>query len=350
MNSNVISQFEKLVSKNQQDLDNAIKNKLTDEQRKQSFKLRTNKRVLSIIKKYPEELTINNYKELGDLNGIGKGTITKLQNIFEKGYIDELKGYTAPKNNKEDIIKNLEEVINIGRSTAKELVESGVKSVDDLKKKVNTKKIEVNSKILLGLKYYQKIQERIPRNHITEINEFIKNRINFLNKKEKLTAENKYIFKICGSYRRNKPTSGDIDILITQKNTSKTSKYLDEHLPKIIQMFKQPWKGNNFKPFLIDNLTDITPTKYMGFAQFKNNLPFRIDIRFVSYDSFYTALLYFTGSDEFNKVMRNIAKDKGYKLSEYGLFKIDSKNQVPIKSEEHVFKILNMDYLEPHLR
>lgn len=350
MNSKLILQFEKLVSKNQEDLNIAIENKLTDDQRKQSFRLRTNKRILSILKKYPEEITKSNYKELGELNGIGKSTISKIQNILEKGYIDELKGYKLQKNSKEESIKNLEEVINIGRSKAIELVNLGVKSVEDLKKKIKSKKIEVNDKILLGLKYYQKFQERIPRKHISDVDKFLQNRINYLNKKEKLTFRNKYILKICGSYRRNNPTSGDIDVLITKINTNKKSKNLEKHLPKIVKMLKKPWKANNYDPFLIDNLTDVTPTKYMGFSKYLDNLPVRIDIRFLPYDSFYTALLYFTGSGEFNKVMRNIAKDKGYKLSEYGLYKLSTGDKILINSEEEVFEILNMDYLEPHLR
>lgn len=350
MNSKIIAQFEKLVRKNQEDIDLAIENKQTDEQRKQSFRLRTNKRVLAILKKYPEEITLDNYYKLSELNGIGKGTVTKIKNILDNGYIDELKNYNVKANSKEDIIKDLEQVINIGRSKAIELVNDGVTSVKDLKTKIKKNQIKINDKILLGLKYYEKIQDKIPRKHIMDIEKFLQNRINYMNKKEKFNFKNKYILKICGSYRRNKPTSGDIDVLITKMNTTGNSKNLDQHLPKIIKMLKKPWKGNNYNPFLIDNLTEVTPTKYMGFAKFLDNLPLRIDIRFVPYDSFYTALLYFTGSGELNKVMRNIAKDKGYKLSEYGLFKISTGEKIPIKSEEQVFELLNLDYLEPHLR
>lgn len=350
MNSKIILYFEKLISKNQEDVNLAIKNKLSSEQKKQSFRLLTNKRILAILKKYPEKITKKNYKELSKINGIGKGTIEKIKNILEKGYIDELKDYKIKINSTEKIINNLEQVINIGRTKAIELVNNGVKSVDDLKKKIKENKIQVNDKILLGLKYYKKYQERIPMKHIIEIEKFLQNRINYLNKKEKLNSTNKYILQVCGSYRRKLPTSSDLDILITKVNTTEKSSKLDNHLPKIIQMFKKSWKSNNNKPFLIDDLTEHTPTKYMGFAKFLNNLPLRIDIRFVPYNSFYTALLYFTGSGEFNKIMRNNAKEKGYKLSEYGLYKLSDNKKVTIKSEEQVFKILNMDYLEPHLR
>jgi DNA polymerase beta len=46
----------------------------------------------------------------------------------------------------------------------------------------------------------------------------------------------------------------------------------------------------------------------MGFCQLDNNpLARRIDIRYVPYKSYYTALLYYTGSKNFNIEMRSIA-------------------------------------------
>jgi len=48
--------------------------------------------------------------------------------------------------------------------------------------------------------------------------------------------------------------------------------------------------------------------------------------------------------------MRQIAKNKGYKLSEYGLFKLSDNSKVKITSERDVFKILGMEYLPPRLR
>ena len=87
----------------------------------------------------------------------------------------------------------------------------------------------------------------------------------------------------------------------------------------------------------------------MGFLKYKNNPNRRIDIRFVPYESYHSALLYFTGSAELNKKMRQIAKTKKLKLSEYGLFK-DNGDKIPINNERVVFDILEMEYLVPRLR
>lgn len=109
-------------------------------------------------------------------------------------------------------------------------------------------------------------------------------------------------------------------------------------------------KHNDNKPLLIDSMTDKKiKTKYMGFSRYLDYPPRRIDIRFISYDSYPTALLYFTGSSTTNKHMREIAKKKGMKLSEYGLF---DKNGKPIKvsSERDIFYVLGMEYVPVQLR
>jgi DNA polymerase/3'-5' exonuclease PolX len=86
----------------------------------------------------------------------------------------------------------------------------------------------------------------------------------------------------------------------------------------------------------------------MGFCKYKDLPIRRIDIRFIPFLSWYPALLYFTGSKEFNLMLRSNAKKMGYKVSEYGIFK-NNKN-IYVESEEEIFKILGMKYLEPQER
>ena len=85
----------------------------------------------------------------------------------------------------------------------------------DLKKKIKDKKIEVNEKVLLGLKYHGVYKVNIPRKEIDDVYKLLTKIIKKINKKEELDDDNKYIFEICGSYRREKPFSNDIDILLT---------------------------------------------------------------------------------------------------------------------------------------
>jgi DNA polymerase/3'-5' exonuclease PolX len=102
--------------------------------------------------------------------------------------------------------------------------------------------------------------------------------------------------------------------------------------------------------FLLDDLTDKNIiTKYMGFCKLKNDIR-RIDIRFIPMYSYFTAILYFTGSYEFNQYIRSIAKKQGYKLNEYELINLKTNKQEFILSEQDVFYKLNIEYLPPNKR
>ena len=235
-----------------------------------------------------------------------------------------------------------------GKVVAKDLFDMGITSVKDLKNKIKSGEIEVNDKIKLGVKYYGKFQGDIPRKEITHIYDIIKSIINKMNKKQ--DENNKYIFEICGSYRREKPTSGDIDVLVSKLNITSDTNDNINHLEIFVNKLKENIEMNENQPLLVDDITDKNPeTKYMGFAQYKDNPVRRIDIRFIPYDSYYSALLYFTGSAELNKKMRIIAKKEGYKLSEYGLIKKDG-TKVNVSSEHDIFEALKIEYLIPRLR
>ena len=313
------------------------------------FKAKQISNVIKVLKNYPEKITKKNFNELSSLPGIGKNTINRIKEILEEGKLAELEEFNSYyKENKLDkkkkIIENLREVVGIGPNKAEEFYEMGIKNVDDLKKKVESGKIEVNEKIQLGLNYFGIYQTNIPRKEITEIkNTVLKNTVSKLNS---MYPEEKggIDFIICGSYRREKPTSGDIDILLFNSNEDKKKSI--PYLEKFIEILKE---GKN--PFLLDDLTDKNyQTKYMGFCKYKKNPVRRIDIRFIKYKSYPFAILYFTGSMELNKKMREIAKNQGYKLSEYALEKIETGKKFNAKTEEEIFNKLGMDYLEPRLR
>ena len=74
----------------------------------------------------------------------------------------------------------------------------------------------------------------------------------------------------------------------------------------------------------------------------------QVDCRVEEEKSFGAALLYFTGSKNFNIKLRQLAIKKGLKINEYGVFRKDKF--VCGKTEEEIFKILGMSYIEPELR
>lgn len=327
MNELLISQFEKLVSNTKLELDNVNKK----EKQKLLFKLKHFKNALNIIKKHPEPITSG--KDLQYYHGIGKGIMNRIDEILQSGKLNELKNIIP---NKSLIIDELETVSGIGRVKAKELVEKyNIKSVKDLQNKFKKNIIPLTRAIMLGLKYYDDSKIRIPRNEITKIYNVFRKIV--------FNIDTKLLIKVCGSYRRKKNYSKDIDILVTHTNIIEKNQINKNYIKIIIQKLK-----NNNNISLIDDIFEDYNITYNGYIKYKNNPVRRIDIKFVPYISWPTALLHYTGSGEFNQIMRSKAKQMNYKLNEYGLF--NDNKRIPITSEKDIFIKLGMDYIPPSKR
>lgn len=330
-NSNIIKLFEKLIDliKKANKLEPDRKQKIIN-----NFRIKHLLNSTNVLSGLDYELTLNNVNDL-DLPGIGRGTIARIIEILETDNLEEIDELEkVVKTNKIDIITQLNDVVGIGDKRALELIKKyKIKSVEELKDKVNNGEIEVNDKIKLGLKYYGLYKTNIPRNEISQIYIYLQNNIKKL--------DNKILFIICGSYRRGKLTSGDIDILLLHENIYFQDEVLiSSCLTDVVKLLK---KIN----FILDDLTETDGgTKYMGFCKYLQNPVRRIDIRMIGYESFFPALVYFTGSYELNQKMRKLAKEQGYKLNEYGLYDINGKH-ITIINEETLFEILGMNYLEP---
>lgn len=131
--------------------------------------------------------------------------------------------------------------------------------------------------------------------------------------------------EIAGSYRRGRDTVGDLDVLVGAHTAAATFENLKEYPD-------------------LRKLTAAGTTKATGVL--RNGL--QIDIRVVAPQSFGAALHYFTGSRDHNIRIRRRAQERGYKLSEYGLFR-DGK-RIAGASEEQLFKALGLAWIAPELR
>lgn len=196
---------------------------------------------------------------------------------------------------------------------------------------------------LLGLKYFHDMSQKIPREEMQKIEIILKKVAQRMNPDIKVM--------VCGSYRRGRARSGDIDCLITHPDI-KTKDDLENSQTNILSKFV---KVLTDVKFIIDHLTDFGKSKYMGFCMInqqcnQKNIAHRIDIKFIPYNSFGSAILYFTGSKTFNTIMRTFAISKGYKLNEYGLVRNNDGEFIPCPEEIDPFNILGYPYKKPEDR
>ena len=327
MNEQIINQFKLLIKQIKFDIDFSTgKTQLIN-----MYRLRSILAVLKVLEKYPTK--IKSSKELSNIKGIGKKSLARIDEILKVGKLSEIK-ISEDIDKYLNIISELEDVFGIGRKKAYELFKKhDIKSIDDLKKKYDNKEIELPDNIAKGLKYVGQIKEKIPREEIDKLQNILVSAT--------LEIDPQLFGVVCGSYRRESVVSNDVDFIIVY--TGKTNNNTN-----YIKIFVNLLKN---KKIIIDSLTsEDVPTKYMGIYKLNDSTPLRrIDIRYVSYESFYSAILYFTGSKDFNRKMRQIALDMGYVLNEYGLFD-QNKKMFSVKSEKDIFEILGMEYVTPNRR
>jgi DNA polymerase (family X) len=132
---------------------------------------------------------------------------------------------------------------------------------------------------------------------------------------------------LAGSLRRMKETIGDIDVLVGSDEPERVM-YQFTHGPDVKEIIGQG------------------QTK--ASVRLKDDV--RVDLLVVPDKSYGAALQYFTGGKEHNVKMRSLAIDKGYKLNEFGLFRMDTKEMVAGHTEEEIYSILGVDIMPPEMR
>ena len=303
------------------------------------FKIISYKKTIEILKSLDFEIT--DTSKLKSIKGIGKSTIEKIEQIIKTGNLTQLLNVDTYDTSK---LNDLQRITGIGPVKAHKLLKLDITLEKLLQIDFNNRPVWLSSHLthhqILGVKYFKDIESKIPFDEIKQIEIYLNKIINKFDVNLKLI--------ICGSYRRQKSFSGDIDVLLYNNNinTIETAKK-SNILKTILELLKQ----NNF---IIDNLTEFdNPTKYMGFCKLNKISPFarRIDIRLISSNCLHSALLYFTGSGEFNKNMRTYANKKGYTINEYGIYRLKKNGnkgfRIKTQTEQDIFKILKLDYVEP---
>ena len=288
------------------------------------FKVLAYRKAARIISELPEDLRkIHKEGKLEEIPGIGEGIAKKIKEYIETGKMKKA----------EEVLSKipsgllpLMSIPSLGPKTiALAYKKLGVKDINDLKRVLKDgslarlpgmgeKKIE---NIIKGIELWEKGKERFLLGEVYPIVESIVGEL----------KSNKEIIEAipAGSYRRMKETVGDIDILV-----------MTEESEKAVNIFCS-LKG-------VERVLAQGDTK--GSCIFSGNI--QVDLRAIPPESFGSALQYFTGSKAHNVHLRSIAKQKGLKISEYGVFKEDKK--IAGENEEDVYKSIGLIWIPPEMR
>ena len=320
-----------------------------------NFKASAYTKAISELKNYialPNTKEITSAQQLKSLKlpRIGEKIIKKFDEFLTTGTLEEVE---KEKNNPINTFAN---IYGIGPVKAKELVESKkILTLEDLKLRQNeiqeNKLPLLNSKQQIGLKYYNDLLKRIPREEIEEFKLLLET-----NFKETLIenseSEENHKFEIVGSYRRAKQESGDIDLIFTSYNNNK----------KIYENFIKKLHTNKILLEILSSGASKSLT--IGKLLKPTAIPRRIDFLYTPPEDYPFAILYFTGSKEFNTSMRQHALNLDLTLSEHGFYKLLKKStqtketkvkqekltNVVFKTEKDIFDFLHMEYKEPQDR
>ncbi len=301
------------------------------------FKVKAYENAINAVRDYDKPIT--SVDDIDALEKIGKKIRLKMYEIVLTGDLEEAKGLKSITKIREELMS----IYGIGSVKADDLIDNyNVESITDLVRLLQEDSEILTAAQTLGLIYREDLLQRIPRQEITEIEKILKN---FFSKNAP-----EFRLVITGSYRRGLPTSGDIDVLITYTSDIsykdakvKFERAIDELIElgyivgvlakgqtKLLSIIQLPGSG------------DISP-----FAR-------RMDILLTMPEEIACALLYFTGSKEFNEQFRKAALLKGYTLNEHRLKKVNDSLPIPdvpiFYDEKDVFDFLGIKYQSPEER
>lgn len=293
---------------------------------KWTFKAAAYDRAKRAIESYPEKLETlarDPNRKLTDIPGVGADLAGKIKELVETGKCQYHQEQLAK------VPRGLLDMLNL-QSVGPQKVrlfykELGIKSVDDLEKAAKTgrlrelPKMDVKSEenILKAIEVYRRASGRFLLSTAYEIAQEL---IAYL-KELKVVEQVEY----AGSLRRGRETVGDLDLLVTGRETASIAEHVAKH-PAVAQVLA---KGE-------DKVS----------VKLQNDL--QVDVRMLDRKSYGAAMQYFTGSKEHNVALRDRAKRKGWKLSEYGLFEGDKI--LASRTEEEIYQKLELPWIPAELR
>jgi DNA polymerase (family 10) len=266
-------------------------------------------------------------RQLTHIEGIGQSVAEKCVTLVRTGRLPQLE--TLLEEIPESVLTLLR-IPGLGPKKAAALFQQlGVATLDQLRAACESQRVRVlkgfgaktEQAILDGMHLAQTAGARVYWAEADEIVAALREHLRTCPAVERLA--------FAGSYRRGKETVGDLDVLVTSIDA-----------PRVMDC--------------LATFESVAETLARGDTKMSVRLrsSLQIDLRVVARESFGAALQYFTGSKEHNVVLRGRAKQRGLKINEYGVYRVDGPHEecVAGASEEDVYRTLDLPVFPPELR
>lgn len=286
---------------------------------------------------------ISTAKQAAALPFIGSRLAEKIEEIVLTNRLRKLD------NTKDDpldqILRLFLGVYGAGLVQANKWTQAGYRTLDDLLTKA---KLTDSQKV--GVEHYSDFNSRIPRAEVAAHGAVVTKALKKLDPNFEAT--------VMGSYRRGAADSGDIDMIITHPTASLSQIRTTVFDTLVPQLFKASFLKVSLATM---RSNDASGTKWHGASCLPNSKIWRrMDFLVVPEYEMGAALIYFTGNDIFNRSMRLLARKKGMRLNQRGLYKdvkrgrkgekLNEGTLVEGRSEKKIFEILGVPWREPHER
>ena len=262
--------------------------------------------------------------ELEEIDGVGESIASKIAEYLETG---ELAYYEELRADLPVDMEALTSVEGVGPKTVKTLYrELGVATLEDLERAAAEGEIaevegfgeKSQANILSHVRFAREGRERTLIGRAVPVARALADELRETERFDRVD--------VVGSFRRRRPTVGDLDVLATA-----------------------PDPAAAMAAFCSRDAVEEVLARGETKASVREEGGMQVDLRIVDPASYGAALVYFTGSKEHNIALRDRAIDRGWKLNEYGLYDEDGES-VAGETEREVYDALDLAYVPPELR
>jgi len=269
-------------------------------------------------------------RDLAELPGIGKTLVEKCQTLVKTETLPQLEKLRSQV---PEVAIQMARIPGVGAKKAVRLHEElDIESLDDLRKACQDDSVaglkgfgkKTQSAILDGLAIAQSAAQRIYWASADQLADDLGDHMERCD----VIAQMQW----AGSYRRGRETVGDLDLVVVAiRDDDATRSEIMDHFEAYPARTQTIGRGDTKVSIRVDKA-------------------FQVDMRVVAPEQFGAALQYFTGSQAHNIHVRRLAKDRGLKINEYGVFKDDDQTPVAGKTEEDVYAAIGLPWIPPELR